>query len=157
MKSQTRSELLCGGVSGLAGVIVVYLVAWSLASDAVTKTSKALGDAYKPGVTELIYAVTMAESLAASDSPTAGETQSEVLSLAEAQKEREDFSAAVGQFELRGIRLLFENSELEKQILQMIQGHEDLPNQTNDEELAKLDRAVKASEKAYQELLLISA
>jgi hypothetical protein len=67
----------------------------SLAGDAVTKTGKALREAYKPGVTELIYAVTMAESLAASDSPMGAETQSQVLALAEAENEREDFSPSL--------------------------------------------------------------
>lgn len=110
-------RLLRGAIAGSTGVFIIYLIALALATDSRTKTGRALRDAYKPGVTNLIYAQTMAESLAAAEGPAGGPVQTRVLALAEALNEREEFSAALAADEIEGIGMALEDACLERRIL----------------------------------------
>jgi hypothetical protein len=70
-----------------------------------------------PGVTNLIYAQTMAESLATAEGPAGGPVQTRVLALAEALNEQEEFNAALAAHEIEGIGMALEDACLERRIL----------------------------------------
>jgi hypothetical protein len=53
---------------------------------------------------------------------------------------------------LEGIRLLFENAEFEKRVLETVQGQDDLSNQPDDQELAKLEQEREVAEDEAQAL-----
>ena len=57
-------RLALGSAAGLVGGSVIYLAGWSLADEMVEKTVAALQQAFKPDLKDMIYAQTMAETLA---------------------------------------------------------------------------------------------
>ena len=104
---------------GLVGAAIVYTIAWVLADDAASRTQRALSAAYKPGLSELIYAQAMAESLANSDNPAGDQVQNQVFALAEVMKEREEFDAGLAYYAARGIGTALKTVCLEDRVLRL--------------------------------------
>jgi hypothetical protein len=106
-----------GFLGGGMAVVVIYLLAGAIGRDLTMKTEHALRDAYKPGISELIYAQTMARSLEASDNPGGSPMQTLVLGLAEAMKEAEDFNVELAEYEVQSIGMASQNACIEERVL----------------------------------------
>lgn len=150
-----------GILGGMTGVIVIYLIGWTLAADSTSKTKRALGDAYKPGIAELIYAQAMAESLTAAEGPAGGPVQTRVLALAEALNERENFSPDLASYEIGALQLAADNACLEHRILGVgianilgsAQPDLSCPDIAKETDLEKVETERLAAEQQYQSLL----
>jgi hypothetical protein len=150
-----------GIFGGITGVILIYLIGWTLAEDSTSKTKRALSDAYKPGIAELIYAQAMAESLTAAEGPAGGPVQTRVLALAEALNERENFSPDLASYEIEAIQLAADNACLEHRILGVgianilgsAQPDPSCPDIAKETDLEKVETERLAAEQQYQGIL----
>lgn len=154
-------RLAHGLAAGLIGGSIIYLAGWSLADAMIAKTAAALEHALKPDLKDLIYAQTMAESLAGSDSPAGGSVQVQVLSLAESVNERSYFNTSLTAFAAKALAGARANACFERMVL--ARGREKLfstppappsacaPKALTD--LAALRAARQAADDKYQALL----
>ncbi len=117
MHTRAIRDATVGLLGGAVAAIVIYLLAATIGRDLTMKTERALRDAYKPGISELIYAQTMARSLEASDNPGGSRIQTLVLGLAEAMKEAEDFSVELAAHEIQSIGMASQNACIEERVL----------------------------------------
>lgn len=160
-RSRFLGGLHLGIFAGMTGAIVIYMIGWTLAEDSTSKTKRALSDAYKPGIAELIYAQAMAESLTAAEGPAGGPVQTRVLALAEALNEREDFSADLASYELGALQMAAGNACLEHRILAVgiakmtgsAQPDPSCPDIAKETDLEKLETERLTAEQQYQSLL----
>jgi hypothetical protein len=117
VRLQIVPRLALGLAAGLVGGSIIYLAGWSLADEMIEKTKSALVRAFKPDLKDMIYAQTMAESLAASQSPAGGAVQVQVLALAQSVNEQAYFNASLTVHVTQALTIAWQNACIERLVL----------------------------------------